>query len=302
MGIHVRPMRHTYQHSWLPKLLLHAVLLAFSLFCLIPLIVVISASFSDEVALQKQGFGLLPAEFSTLAYRYIFSDPAQILQAYAVTTFVTVAGTAGSLLVMALLGYVLSRRDFAFRKGLSFFIFFTVLFNGGLVPFYILISQYLHLRDNILALILPYMVVPWLVLLLRAYFVGLPFELVEAAKIDGAGEWLIFFRIVLPLSVPALATVGLLCALRYWNDWWLALLFIDKRVDLYPLQYLLYIFMANISALAASNSPFAANIQLPAQSARMAMAVLAIGPIGLVFLFVQRYLIRGITLGGVKGE
>jgi putative aldouronate transport system permease protein len=291
-----------YRRSWLGRFALHIILLCFSLCCLAPLLIVISASFSDEAALQDKGFGLLPAKWSTFAYQYIFSDPSQILRAYGVTAFVTIVGTAGSLLVMSLLAYVLSRRDFAYRKPLSFYIFFTLLFNGGLVPFYILVTQYLRLKDNVLALILPYMVVPWLVLLLRAYFSSLPHELIEAAKIDGAGEWRIFFQIVMPLSVPALATIGLFCMLRYWNDWYLALLFIDKRTDLYPLQYLLYILAANISALASSNSPLVTNVQLPAQTARMAMAVLAIGPIIFSFLFVQRYLIRGITLGAVKGE
>ena len=286
------------QARW-ARLIIHVVLASLSILFLLPLVLVISASLSDENAIGKFGYTLLPQQFSTFAYHYILQDPSQIVQAYGISILVTGVGSGLSLLVMSLLAYPLSRRDFGLRRPLSFYVFFTMLFNGGLVPFYILVTQYLHLQDNLLALILPYLVVPWFVLLLRTYFASLPPELIEAAKIDGAGEWRIFFRVVAPLSTPALATVGLFSMLLYWNDWWLGLLFINDT-HLVPLQYLLYKLMTNISTLAANSQT--TGVAIPAQSVRMAMAVLAIGPIAFAFLFVQRYFIRGITLGGLKGD
>lgn len=272
-------------------------LLALSVICLLPLILVISASLSDERALARSGYSILPREFSSFAYRYILTDASQIVRAYGVTTLVTLLGSAAGLLIMSLLAYGLSRKTFAFRRPLAFFVLFTMLFNAGLVPWYIVITQMLHLKNTLAVLILPYLVVPWYVLLLRTYFMSLPEALLDAARIDGAGEWRIFFQIVMPLSTPALATVGLFCMLMYWNDWWLGLLFIDER-GLYPLQLLLYTILRNIQFLAANTQT--TGVAVPAQTVRMALAVLAIGPIIFAFLTVQRYFIRGITLGGLK--
>lgn len=278
---------------------IHVVLLLLSVAFLLPLILVISASLSDEGAISTYGYTLIPRRLSLFAYQYILQSPDQVLRAYGVSLVVTVVGSGLSLLVMALLAYALARRDFALRKPFSFYVFFTMIFNGGLVPFYILVTHYLHLQDTLLALILPFVVVPWFVLLLRTYFAGLPHELIEAAKIDGAGEWRIFFQIVAPLSTPALATVGLFSMLLYWNDWFLGLLFINNP-HLFPLQYLLYQLLTNIDFLASN--PQTVGAAIPAQSVRMAMAVLAIGPIAFAFLFLQRFFIRGITLGGLKGN
>lgn len=279
-----------------------AVNLAFMLLStafLFPLLLVISASFSDEGAIAKYGFTLIPMKFSAFAYQFILRDPSQIFQSYGISIFITVVGSAFSLLIMSMLAYPLSRRDFPWRKSLSFYVFFTLLFNAGVVPFYIFVTVYLHLQNTLQVLILPYLVVPWFVLLLRTYFAGLPRDLIEAAKLDGAGEWRIFFRLILPLSTPALATVGLFSMLMFWNDWWLSLLFIDDQ-QLFPLQYLLYKLVTNVDAIAANSQLF--GIAVPAQTVRMAMAVLAIGPVGIAFVFVQRYFIRGITLGGLKGD
>ncbi len=276
---------------------IHLVLSLITVACVVPLILVVSASFTDEKALVNNGYGLLPSQFSTAAYDYLFRDPRPIFTAYGITIFVTVVGTAFGLLIMSMLAYVLSRKDFKLRKPLSFYVFFTMLFNGGLVPWYIVVSQVLHLKNTISVLILPYLVVPWFVLLLRTYFAQIPDDLLDAARIDGAGEWRIFFRIVIPLSTPALATVGLFCALMYWNDWWLPLLFIDDK-RLAPLQYLLYTVSTNISALA--NSPYSAGMALPIAPVRMAMAVIAIGPIALAYVLVQRFFVRGITVGALK--
>ncbi|MBX3050349.1 MAG: carbohydrate ABC transporter permease [Caldilineaceae bacterium] len=278
--------------------LVHGILILIGLACLIPMILVISISLSSESALVEQGYRLFPVGFTTAAYDYILQKPGQMLQAYGVTGFVTIVGTGGGLLLSSMLAWPLARQDFRLRGPLSFYVFFTLLFSGGMVPFYILVTRYLGLKDNILALILPYLVTAWYVLILRTSFAQLPTELLDAARIDGAGEWRIFFRIVLPLSKPVLATIGLFYVLRFWNDWFLALLFINKAV-LYPLQYLLYVLMRNITFMASN--PQTTGMPIPSQSARMALAVLAFGPALFTFLLLQKYFVRGITIGGLKG-
>lgn len=278
--------------------LVHGLLILFGLACLIPMMLVISISLSDELALANEGYKLFPVGFTTSAYEYILQQPGQMLQAYGVTGLVTIVGTAVGLLFSSMLAWPLARTDFRLRGPLSFYVFFTLLFSGGMVPFYILVTRYLGLKDNVLALILPYLVTAWYVLILRTSFAQLPTELLDAARIDGAGEWRIFFRIVLPLSKPVLATIGLFYVLRYWNDWFLALLFINDSV-LYPLQYLLYVLMRNITFLASN--PQTTGVPIPTQSARMALAVLAFGPALFTFLLLQKYFVRGITIGGLKG-
>ena len=292
------PMNRYRAQATLGKVAVHAVLLFIGLTCLIPLILVVSISLSDELRLAKEGYQLLPVGFTTFAYEYILQAPAQILRSYGVTAFVTAVGTVTGLLVCSLLAWPLARKDFRLRGPLSFYVFFTLLFNGGMVPFYILVTRYLGLKDNIFVLILPYMVTAWYVLIIRTSFSQLPTELLDAARIDGAGEWRIFFRIVVPLSKPVLATIGLFFVLRYWNDWFLSLLFIDDSA-LYPLQYLLYVLMANINIMAAN--PQTTGMPIPTLSARMAMAVLAFGPALFTFLLLQKYFVRGITIGGLKG-
>lgn len=282
------------------RLAMQIVLLFFSLLTLMPFAILLSSSFSSEAALGTYGYSLFPRDLSLAAYQFLFADPSQLLRSYGVSVTVTLVGGALGLLIMSLLAYALSRRDFGLRMPLAFFVFFTMLFNGGLVPWYILISQYLHLRNTIWVLILPHLVVPWYVLLLRTYFANLPTALLDAARIDGAGEWRIFFRIALPLSTPALATVGLFHTLSYWNDWWLALLFIDDR-SLAPLQYLMYIIQSNIDAIANDPNLLSAG-PIPSQAVRMAMVVLAVGPVVFAFLFVQKYFVKGVALGGIKGD
>lgn len=295
----VSPQKKLPRHFDMTRLLIHFAFVLLSAAFVFPLLLVLSASFTDENTLSKYGYNLIPIKFSTFAYQYILRDPSQLVQSYGVSMLVTVVGSLLSLLVMALLAYPLSRKDFALRKPLSFYVFFTMLFNAGVVPLYIFVTDYLHLQDTLIILILPYLVVPWFVLLLRTFFARLPQELLEAARIDGAGELRTFFQIVLPLSTPSLATVGLFSMLMYWNDWWLSLLFIDNS-KLFPLQYLLYRLITNIDTIASSSQ--ITGIQIPTQSVRMAMAILAVGPIVVAFLFVQRYFVSGITLGGVKDD
>lgn len=280
------------------RFVLHFCLIALSLLCIIPLVIVVSASLSDETALVRQGYALWPRSFSLEAYQFILNNPSQILSAYKVSLLVTVVGTIASLLITSLMAYPISRREFRLKSPIAFYVFFTMLFNGGLVPTYIVVTQTLQLKDSLLALILPYLIIPFNVLLVRTFFSQLPEEIIESAKVDGLNDYGILFRIVLPLSKPVLATVGLMCSLGYWNDWWLALLYINDR-ELFPLQFLLQNIMSNIQVMATIPGLSTANI--PSETARMAMGVLAIGPIIFVYLFFQKYFVRGLTVGAIKG-
>jgi len=275
---------------------------AVSLLLVIPVIYIVSISFSTNEDIIKYGYKLLPVSFSTSAYRYLFKDFGQIINSYIVSITVTVLGTIVSLLLSTMLGYTISRPDYKYKKGVTFYVFFTMLFNGGLVPSYILVSNILHLRNTIWVLILPYLINAWYVILLKGFLASIPLSLIESAYIDNAGELRIFFSIIIPLSKPALASVGLLIAFAYWNDWWLAMLYIEKQ-NLVPLQYLLYSIMTNLQFLLEKMT---ANIkvnraELPAEPIRMAMCVLAAGPMLFVFPFFQRYFVKGLTVGAVKG-
>lgn len=286
--------------SWIGRFSIHMTLLFFALCCLLPLLLIVSSSFNDEIALTRNGYSLIPSEFSTRSYDLIFRSPTAILRAYAITIFTTLAGTIVAVILMSMLAYALSRPDFVLRKALSFFVFFTMLFSGGIVPYYILMTQYLRVQDTVFALLLPYLVVPFYVLILRTYFASLPSELIDAARVDGAGEFRIFISIALPLAKPALATVALFTALNYWNDWTTALYFI-RDANLYPLQYLLYIIQSNTQAMQLQSAVGNITVgNVPTQTTQMAMAVLATGPAAIFFLFFQRYLIRGVTLGAFK--
>ncbi|WP_314584797.1 carbohydrate ABC transporter permease [Paenibacillus terrigena] len=293
---------HFLRKQSLSTWLIHVWFIAFSVFCLIPLVYVISISFSTESDLAQDGYRLIPKTFTTFAYKYLLQSPDQLITGYSISVTVTVLGTVLSLLITAMLAYVLSRKDFGGANKLSFFIFFTLLFNGGLVPWYILIKKYLFIGDSILALILPYVIIPWHVLLMKGFLSEIPLALIESAKIDGAKEWRIFWQIVLPIAKPAMATVGLFIAFIYWNDWWLAMLYIDNE-KLIPLQYMLYRIMNNIQYLSSSVQTGIVNIdisQFPNETARMAIAVLAAGPILIVFPFFQKYFVKGLTVGAVK--
>jgi putative aldouronate transport system permease protein len=283
-----------------PSIVVHLAVAMIALTCLLPLVLILASSFTDEIALARNGYSLIPSEFSVAAYQAIFRKPEIILRAYYITTAVTIAGTLLGVSMVALLAYPLSRREFVVRTPISFMVFFTMLFNGGLVPYYILMTQYLNVQNTILALLLPHLVGAYYVLILRTYFSSLPEELFEAARVDGAGEWTIFWQIAVPLARPALATIALFIALSYWNDWTTALYFI-RSPDLYPLQYLLYIIQSNAQAMALQEQAGQIGTQkLPSETARMAMAVLATGPASVFFLFFQKYLVRGVTLGAFK--
>lgn len=272
-----------------------------ALICLIPFILLVSGSFTSEQWIRFHGFSLWPGEFSVESYKLIFKTPERIVRAYGVTIFITVVGTFIGLLLTTLTAYVIGRKDFKYRNRFSFYFYFTTLFNGGMVSTYIYYIQYLHLKDNILALILPGMFNVFYLLIMRTFITTVPFSLIESAKLDGAGEWYTFFHIVLPLLKPGLATIGLFLALGYWNNWYNAMLYINEE-ELYPLQYLLYSIQQEAQALARIAAQSGITVtDLPSDSLKLAMAVVATGPILILYPFVQKYFISGITIGSVKG-
>lgn len=279
----------------------YPLLCLFGLVCIIPFFLIIASSFTSESYIIKNGYVLWPQEFSTSAYELIFKNPAKILRAYGVTAFVTIVGTALSVFVNAVTGYVLQRKDFKWRNLFSFYFFFTTLFSGGLVPWYILCVKTLHLKNTIWALIIPTIVSVWNIILVKGFMGGIPGEITESAKIDGAGDFRIFVKLILPLSKPVVATIGLFTALAYWNDWYMCMLFIDKK-ELFDLQYLLYQLMGSIKALREIASQSAISVSsMPIESTKMALTIVATGPIILVYPFVQKYFVKGLTLGSVKG-
>lgn len=229
------------------KIIVKIIFIPICLIAITPLWVIFAASFTQDKAISDYGYQLWPKVFSLEAYTYLFTTPSLITRAYLISVTVTSIGTIVGVTLMSMLAYVMAHRDFKFAKVLGFYVFFTMLFSGGVVPYYILVTRYLHLKNTIWILILPLLISPFSVMLLRTYFRRLPQSLFEAAELDGAGEFQIFIKIALPLAKPALATIGLFSMLTYWNDMYQALLFIDNQ-RLYPLPYLLYrlIFEHNI--------------------------------------------------------
>jgi len=277
------------------------VLVTTALLCLVPFVLLISASFTSDRSIAFDGFRFIPGEVSFEAYRILFRNPVIIGRAYFVSIFVTVTGTIIGLLVTAAAAYPLSRSYFKYRFQFSFYFFFTTLFNGGILSTYIFMVRYLNLSNTYAALILPPMIQVFFLLIMRTFMAGIPESIIEAAKIDGANEYLIFFKLILPLSTAPLATIGLFLALGYWNDWFNAMLYVN-RPEMYPLQYMLHNMLTAAEAIGrlAQLAEIRA-VDTPTRSLRMAMTVIATGPILLVYPFVQRYFIKGITLGSVKG-
>ncbi len=279
----------------------YGIVLLVAVVCLIPFLLLLSGSVTAEQWISFHGFSLIPGEFSLEAYGIIFKTPERILRAYGVSIFITAAGTLLGLLLTTMTAYVISRKDFKYRNWLSFFFYFTTLFNGGMVSTYIFYIQYLHLKDNMLALILPGMFNVFYLLIMRTFVNNVPFSLIESAKLDGAGEWRILFTIVIPLLKSGLATIGLFLALGYWNDWYNAMLYMSTETK-YPLQYMLYSIQQQTQALSRIAAQAGIQVQnLPSNSLKLAMAVVATGPIVIVYPFVQKYFIAGITIGSVKG-
>lgn len=277
----------------------------FVIFCAIiifPFILLVSISLSNEGDIIKYGYMVWPKHIDFSAYGYVLKNPVTLLRAYGVTTIFSVAAMVFGVLLMAMIAYPLTVRNLRGRGGMSFYLYFTMLFNGGLVPTYILITQYLHLGDNLLVYILPGLISPWYVFMLRTFMQGIPNEMREAVKIDGGNEFVIFFKIILPLSKASLAAVALFVFLGKWNDWYTAMLYINND-KLISLQYMLQRILQNLQLLKEMQN-MGLNVaveEVPTETVRMALAVLVAGPALFVFPFFQKYFVRGVTVGGVKG-
>lgn len=272
----------------------------FSVYCLVPFWSVIASSFSSEASLVKNGYMFWPSDFSLDAYKMIFKDNT-IYRAYGVTTFVTIVGTVLSMIFTSAMAYTLSVKSVKYRNHLAFYIYFTMLFHGGLVASYLLISKYLDMKDTIWVLIIPGMISAWNMFLLRNFFASIDDSIAESAKIDGANDVYILFRIILPISLPALATIGLFYALGYWNKWFDAVLYINDK-DLFPLQYLIQRIMNNLDYINQISSDISIpNFIAPAMTVRLATTVVTIGPIIFLYPFLQKYFVKGLMVGAVKG-
>lgn len=285
--------------------IIHICLVLLAACAIIPVWVLVSGSITGEQELILKGYSFFPKSLSADAYKYLFYKASEILRAYGITVLITVVGTAASLLITPLLAYPLSRKDFRARNVFAFLVFFTMLFNGGIVPSYIMWTQIFHMKNTISALILPGLLMNGFhVILMKNYFAqNIPVELIEAAKMDGAGEFRIFYKMVLPLSLPIMATVGLFVGIGYWNDWTNGLYYITNP-SLYSLQNLLNRILQDVQFLSSSTLTQAAgtvNTQMPSVSIRMAISVVGILPIMVLYPFFQKYFVKGIAIGAVKG-
>lgn len=286
------------------QVLLITILCILCALVVLPFLLLVSISFSEESDIVYNGYKLWPENFSVASYRYLLGNSTAVFDAYKVTIFYSLVGMALSVLLTAMMAYPLTRRNLKGRKFMSFYIYFTMLFGGGMVPSYILITQYLHLDNTLLVYIIPGLMSPWNVFMARSFFSDLPEEMIESAKIDGATEYRIFFNFVIPLSKPVLATIALNVFLLKWNEWMTCMLYITNS-KLYSLQYLLQSIMENIRVLqeaqASGTGLMLSESEIPAETVRMAMAVIAAGPAVLVFPFFQKYFVKGMTVGSVKG-
>ena len=286
------------------QVILHLIFLLITISYIVPFLLVIAVSFTDESVIVSEGYRLLPSKFSLEAYKLVFANPTQILNSYRTTIIFSVVSTVLAVVLMGMLAYPLSRKYFKSRKLISFLVLFTMLFNAGLVPNYVLLTKYLHLNNTIWVYILPNVVSAWYVIVIRTNYCSLPDELIEAAKLDGAGELRICFQIVMPLCKPVLASVAFLFFVAKWNNWETSMIYITDP-NLYSLQYLLQKilnemqFLKSVAASAASMTSSMSN--LPTETFRYAMAVVAAGPVLCIFPFFQKYFTKGLTLGAVKG-
>jgi putative aldouronate transport system permease protein len=283
----------------LSNLVINFSFIVYSILCIVPMLVVLSISLSSEQSIFQNGYHILPRDFSFKAYEFILLGNSPILRAYGVTILVTIIGTVLHLVISSMFAYSLSRGEVKYRNIVSFLVVFCLLFNGGLVPWYILISKYLHMKDTIFALFVPYLVSSVNILIMRNFFRTIPESIIESARIDGSGEFNTFLKLVIPLSTPVLATIGLFVAVFHWNDWFTSALFIDNN-KLFTLQFLLQSIMNNIAYLSGNPLVEKSAANLPDETARMATCILAVGPIVLAYPFLQKYFVKGLTMGAVK--
>ena len=288
------------------NILLNIMFLILALICVIPAVLVVSISFSAEQSITDYGYRLIPKIISLDGYGYLLKQGALIIRALGVSLFVTIVGTVLGTLLTTLMGYVLSRPDYKLNGFLTMLVFIPMVFNGGLVSTYFIVSQFLHLKNTLWALILPLSVSSFNVVICRTCFkTTIPEELIESAKMDGATQFKIFFQIVLPISLPVIATIGLFLCFAYWNDWYQSMLYIDNQ-RLYSLQALLNAIMTNINMLAQNAATMGASMadmvaNMPKEAARMAIVVIIVLPIACAYPFFQKYFISGLTVGAVKG-
>lgn len=288
------------------NVILNIILGVYSFLCIVPLVLMISASLTDEKLLAIQGYKFIPSAVTGYAYKYIITNTPQVITAYGITILITLVGTILGVLVMALYAFPISRQDFKYKGFFTFILVFTMLFNGGMVSTYLIGVNVLHFKDNLWGLIFPYLMNAFWVIILRTFYkTNIPDSLIESAKIDGASEFITFFKIVFPLALPGIATIALFAMVQYWNDWFLASLYINNP-NLAPLQYLLYQLQSSMQYLLQNSSSMggrAADVlaKMPSESARMAMVVIGVGPIILTFPFFQKYFVKGLTVGAIKG-
>lgn len=293
--------RSNKKYSW-GNFLIGTFITLFSLSCLLPMILTFMVSITDEKSIMKNGYSFFPKETSFYAYSLMFRGGSSVINGYLVSILVTVAGTLLAILITGLAAYTLSNKNVRYRGVLGMFFFIPMVFSAGIVPWY-LICGALGLRDNIFALIIPsLMFSTFNLFLVRNFMSGLPDSLRESATIDGANDAVIACRIYFPLSVPALATVGLSYGLGYWNDWWNAIMLVDNK-NLYPIQYLLLQLKSQISMLKdlQNMAGGSAGMIVPSESLKMATAIITVGPIVLLYPFLQKYYVKGLVVGSVKG-
>ena len=269
--------------------------------CIYPLLMIVGSSFTENKVLLTNGYNVIPKALSVESYRFVLSSSSNLVNAYGVTILVTFIGTLLGVIMMAMYAYAISRKDLKYRKFFSLFAYVTFVFNGGLVPFYFVYSRLLNLSNTLAVLIIPYLVNVWYIVILRTFFsTSIPDEVLESAKIDGASEIRTFVQIVIPLAIPALASVTLFTVLAYWNDFQLGLYFIEDSSK-FTVQYLLYRIMGNMEFIQANTQSVNVSGPLPVEAARMAMCVLGAGPLLLAYPFFQKYFIKGLTMGSIKG-
>lgn len=285
----------------------HIVMIILSLLAVVPFVLLVISSFTDNDVLIANGYSFTPEKWSTYAYEYIFKTGNSVVHAYGISIVLTLVGTALALSITTLLAYALSKPDLPFRSVLLFLVFFTLLFNGGLVPTYIVYSNMLNIKNSFWALLIPGLLMNGFnVMLMKSYFCSsIPTEILDAAYIDGASEYKTFWSVVLPLSKPIVATIGLFAGIAYWNDWMNGYIYLTKRTDLYSVQNLLNRMMQNIQYLSQNSSRVqdagVGLASIPSVSVRMAMATVGVLPILVSYPFIQGNFVKGITLGGVKG-
>lgn len=284
---------------------LNIIFILLTIVALAPFLLLVSSSLSSEAALAEYGYGFFPKELSFNAYTYLFKSGTKIIRGYGITVLVTIIGTAASVLMTIMFAYPLSRKELPFRYTFSFFVFFTMLFNGGLVPTYMMYTQTFHIKNTLWALVVPSLLMSgFYVIMMRSFFTAnIPDALVEAARIDGAGEYRILWKVVLPLSKPMMATISLMVGLGYWNDWMNSMYYVTDE-KLYSIQAILNTIITNIQFLTSGQSSATSAVdmaKLPSVSARMAIAVIGILPVLCIYPFFQKYFVKGIVVGGVKG-